>query len=60
MEMSRSLNQWMRSGASARSSSLEWPRSTKLLSSANSMNGCGQIRLISRISAITRSTGFTL
>ena len=60
MAMSVSVNQRTRSGASARRSSLEWRRSTNVLSSANSMNGFGQWRLISWISASTFATGLTL
>ena len=46
-DMSVSVNQWTRSGASCRQSSFPHALSTNVLSSANSMNGCDQIFLIS-------------
>lgn len=58
--MSVSVNQRSRSGARARRRSLAWRRLTNVLSSANSMKGFGQWRLISWISASTLATGLVL
>ena len=58
--MSSSVNHGIPSGANSSMSRRAWVRSTKLLSSANSMKGSGQTSRMAWISAITRSGGFTL
>ena len=58
--MSVSVNHRTPSMASARISSFERGLLTKLLSSANSMNGRGQTAFIAWISAITFAIGLSL
>jgi len=59
-ETSVSVNQRTPSSTNARISSFEVFLLTKVLSSANSMKGLGQICLIVLISLMTLDTGFTL
>ena len=58
--MSVSVNHLIPSGWIALMSSLDHFVSTKLLSSANSMNGFGQSSVMASISFTTSSTGFCL